>query len=144
MSCIYPHDPWIDIALSWLFVLLFDTTIFAWGRWTALTLEPMEIKEIYRFFNTTSKNHVYLLANSPASFDKPFNGRTLRFSPNATISLQPYLPWQWKPEHVRRVCRSESKCSDKYARTNQRIARKEPKVLSDDWSSPAFKQPAMA
>ena len=80
----------------------FDTTIFAWGRWEGFRapLEPMTTDEIYWFFNTTSQNHVYLLANSPQSF-KPFHDHMqFRFTPSTSHALQPYLDWQWKPSHV--------------------------------------------
>ncbi|TBU36220.1 hypothetical protein BD309DRAFT_1024525 [Dichomitus squalens] len=74
----------------------FDTSLFAWGRsLNSGTLNPLEEHEIYKLFNTSSKNHVYLLANSPSSFTKPF-GRSLRYSPAATEPIQPYPEWQWK------------------------------------------------
>ena len=85
----------------------FDTSIFAWGCWSTITLEPITIPQIYRSFNTTSKNHVYLLATSPESFAKPFNNKVLRFSPNATAPLQPYLPWQWKNASVCFSCSTQ-------------------------------------
>ncbi|KAI1791126.1 HET-domain-containing protein [Ganoderma leucocontextum] len=74
----------------------FDTSLFAWGRWTSSdSVTPVEPREIYQYFNTSSQNHVYLLADSPRSFVKPF-GRTVRYTPSATYPLQPYLDWQWK------------------------------------------------
>ncbi|EJF60763.1 HET-domain-containing protein [Dichomitus squalens LYAD-421 SS1] len=76
----------------------FDTSLFAWGRsLNSDTLNPLAGHEIYKFFNTSSKNHVYLLAHSPSSFTKPF-GRTIRYVPSATYPIQPYLEWQWKKD----------------------------------------------
>ena len=79
----------------------FDTSLFAWGRcFNADTFNPLEQRDIYKNFNTSSKNHVYLLADSPSNFGKPF-GRTLRFVPSATRPMQPYLEWQWRSIPVR-------------------------------------------
>ncbi|KAI0741021.1 HET-domain-containing protein [Earliella scabrosa] len=74
-----------------------DTSLFAWGRWTSSDkLQPAPPDDIYRYFNTSSQNHVYLLARSPRSFERPFGGSIVRFTPSASHPLQPYLPWQWK------------------------------------------------
>ena len=73
-----------------------DTSLFAWGPGTdSESITPMEPQEFYQYFNTTSQNHVYLFADSPRNFVKPF-GRIVRFTPSATYPLQPYLDWQQK------------------------------------------------
>ena len=78
-----------------------DTSLFAWGHGiNSESVTPVEPAEMYQYFNTSSQNHVYLLANSPRSFVKPF-GRTVRFTPSATYPLQPYLDWQWKVSTAR-------------------------------------------
>ncbi len=74
-----------------------DTSLFAWGFGiNSESVTPVEPQEIYQHFNTSSQNHVYLLADSPRSFVKPFAGQIVRFTPSATYPLQPYLDWQWK------------------------------------------------
>nr|VWO95729.1 Alcohol dehydrogenase 1 [Ganoderma boninense] len=72
----------------------FDTSLFAWGACTRLhVVTPVMPKEIYRFLNTSSQHHVYLLADSPKRFLKPW-GRTIRYTPSANDPLQPYLDRQ--------------------------------------------------
>ncbi|PIL33632.1 hypothetical protein GSI_04255 [Ganoderma sinense ZZ0214-1] len=76
----------------------FDTSLFAWGLGiNSETIALVELQEIYQYFNTSSQNHVYLLADSPRCFVKPF-GRTVRFTPAAASPLQPYLDWQKKTD----------------------------------------------
>lgn len=78
-----------------------DTSLFAWGPGTdSESITPMEPQEFYQYFNTTSQNHVYLFADSPRNFVKPF-GLVVRFTPSATYPLQPYLDWQRKTSTVR-------------------------------------------
>ena len=77
----------------------FDSSIFCWGRrLTNPKLIPMTLKRMYELFNSHSRNHFYLLAHSPMDFAST---SVVRYTPNATYCVQPYLPWQWKPEHVR-------------------------------------------
>ncbi|KAH9915801.1 HET-domain-containing protein [Epithele typhae] len=76
----------------------FDSSLFSWGRWAAhwVKWEPMEKQHMYNSFLAPSLTSFFLLAPSPSVFS---GSSTLRYSPNATYPLQPYLPWQWKPEH---------------------------------------------
>ncbi|PIL33593.1 hypothetical protein GSI_04216 [Ganoderma sinense ZZ0214-1] len=72
----------------------FDTSLFAWGACTRLhSVTPVMPQEIYRFLNTSSQHHVYVLADSPKRFLKPW-GRTIRYTPSANDPLQPYLDHQ--------------------------------------------------
>lgn len=85
----------------------FDTSLFAWGACTRLhSVTPVMPQEIYRFLNTSSQHHVYLLADSPKRFLKPW-GRTIRYTPSANDPLQPYLDHQEAATPVRDHVREE-------------------------------------
>ncbi|KAH9937846.1 HET-domain-containing protein [Epithele typhae] len=76
----------------------FDTSLFAWGRWISHNSQavPMARNVTYNIFHAPSLDHFFLLSQSVKAFA---NSRGLRYSPNATYPLQPYLPYQWKPIH---------------------------------------------
>ncbi|PIL33523.1 hypothetical protein GSI_04146 [Ganoderma sinense ZZ0214-1] len=73
-----------------------DTTLFAWGGFTIHSdrVDPLEQEKIHELLNTSSQNHIYLLADSPKRFSKPWQ-QTLRYTPATKDPLQPYLDWQW-------------------------------------------------
>ncbi|KAH9915175.1 HET-domain-containing protein [Epithele typhae] len=58
--------------------------------------KPMTRQRTYNVFYAPSLDHFFLLAQSVSTFG---NSQNIRYSPNTIYSLQPYLPWQWKPEH---------------------------------------------
>ncbi|KAH9942144.1 HET-domain-containing protein [Epithele typhae] len=77
-----------------------DTSLFAWGyRLGSTTVaEPLTTDEMYRFYNSTPETHLYLLAWSPKDYQL-LRANWTAFSPLLNTPIQPYLPWQWKPEH---------------------------------------------
>lgn len=81
----------------------FDTTLFAWGSYLDSNLKPMtpiKLEEMYQYFNTSSQNHVYLLAQSPKNFVRPLH-RSVSYTPALNRPMQPYSQWQRPLEDVR-------------------------------------------
>lgn len=78
----------------------FDTSLFAWGD--GFKLDQRITPELHsgQSEKTFLPYHSYLLADSPKRFKRLF-GRSVRYSPAASVPLQPYLDRQWNRITVR-------------------------------------------
>ena len=77
----------------------FDSSLFVWGDWVFRGIHsPIPPLNPQGVFGDSVQFR--LLAPTPRSFMRPFDGRIVKFTPISNEPLQPYLPHQWKPKHV--------------------------------------------
>ena len=102
----------------------FETSLFAWGTCLAwddkdVPVTPNEMQDLYQHFNASSRKHVYLLAQSPKCFIKPFD-RSLWFTPASKKPMQPYSQWQRKLSDVCRHLEALLRISQNILRTHRK------------------------